>query len=372
MPTLNLIIADKYQPYLDMLVDFLYSKYGNRFYVQSFSNEKTYNEYIEKAERIDILLISPEFYSKDFNLEKVVAPIILSAGIISEEIKNYKIVNKYQTGDKLVSSILNILSEMSNYEVCTEDGDKRAKVVTFYSPCGGAGKSTLAIGTSVQCAQNGLSTFYLNLEKFPSTGLYFESFNSSQNFSNVLYYLKENNKNLSLKIEGSRSIDRSTGVHYFLPPENVFDIDELSTDEVKKLVGQLKKMAWYDVVIVDISSELDNVNISVLECSDLVYFVLPYDMVSKHKLDILMKGFEILGKRKGIHFFEKTELILNKCVNSGLSDLDNLVLNDKPAFLHIPYIKGLDASLGTEYLADLRNPLGNSVNQVVQRLLKEQ
>ncbi len=372
MPTLNLIIADKDQPYLDTLVDFLYSKYGNRFYVQSFSNENTFNEYIEKAERIDILLISPEFYSKELDLEKVVAPIILSAGIISEDIKNYKIINKYQTGDKLVSSILNIFSETSNYEFCTEDSDKRTKVITFYSPCGGAGKSTLAVGTSVQCAQNNMSTFYLNFEKFPSTGLYFDSNNSSQNFSNILYYLKENNKNLSLKIEGSRSIDRSTGVHYFSPPENVFDIDELSPDEAKKLVGQLIKMACYDVVIMDISSELNDVNISVLECSDLVYFVLPYDTVSKHKLEMLMKGFEILSKREGIHFLERAQLILNKCINSGLSDLVNLVLNGKPAFLHIPYIKGLDASFGTEYLADLDNPLGNSINQIVQRLIKEQ
>ena len=245
-------------------------------------------------------------------------------------------------------------------------------MITFYSPCGGAGKSTLAVGTSVQCAQNNMSTFYLNFEKFPSTGLYFDSNNSSQNFSNILYYLKENNKNLSLKIEGSRSIDRSTGVHYFSPPENVFDIDELSPDEAKKLVGQLIKMACYDVVIMDISSELNDVNISVLECSDLVYFVLPYDTVSKHKLEMLMKGFEILSKREGIHFLERAQLILNKCINSGLSDLVNLVLNGKPAFLHIPYIKGLDASFGTEYLADLDNPLGNSINQIVQRLIKEQ
>lgn len=371
MPTLNLVIADKDQSYLDMLVDFLYSKYGNRFYVQSFSNEKTFNEYIEKAERIDILLISPEFCSKDLNLEKVVTPIVLSAGVISEDIKNFKIISKYQTGDKLVSSILNIFSETSNYEVYTEDGDKRTKVITFYSPCGGAGKSTLAIGTSVRCAQNNMNIFYLNLEKFPSTTAYFDSSGNGQNFSNILYYLKDNNKNLSLKIEGCRSIDSSTGVHYFLPSENVFDIDELTPNEVKKLVNQLKKMGFYDAVIIDVSSELSSINISILEYSDLVYYVLPFDTVSKYKLDILMKGYEILNKRQGIHFLEKTELILNKCVNSGLSNLVNFELNGKTAFLHIPYIKGLDASLGTQYLTDLNNPMGNSVNQIVHRLTIE-
>ena len=90
MPTLNLVIADKDQSYLDMLVDFLYSKYGNRFYVQSFSNEKTFNEYIEKAERIDILLISPEFCSKDLNLEKVVTPMYYQPGLFRKILKTLK------------------------------------------------------------------------------------------------------------------------------------------------------------------------------------------------------------------------------------------------------------------------------------------
>jgi len=88
-----------------------------------------------------------------------------------------------------------------------------------------------------------------------------------------LFFLKENNKNLALKIEGSRSIDSTTGVHYFLPPENVFDLDELTSDEIKRLIGQFKAMESYDVVIADTGSELNNVSISLLESSDLVFCV---------------------------------------------------------------------------------------------------
>jgi len=51
----------------------------------------------------------------------------------------------------------------------------------------------------------------------PATTAYFDAHGSGENLSNVLFFLKENNKNLALKIEGSRSIDSTTGVHYFLP-----------------------------------------------------------------------------------------------------------------------------------------------------------
>lgn len=367
MPALNLVIADKDQAYLDSVVDFIYSKYKNRFYVQSFSNETTFNEYINKADRIDILLISPDFYSDDLNLQKVVAPIVLSAGILPKEIKNCEIISKYQTGDKLISSVLNIFSEKSNYEISAGQGTKKTKLVTFYSPYGGSGKSTLAIGTSAQCEQNNMNAFYLNLEKFSTTTAYFDPVGSGQNLSSILFFLKENNKNLSLKIEGTRSIDQTTGVHYFMPPENVFDLDELTSDEVKKLVNQLKTMGGYDIVIADMSSELNDFNISLLESSDLVFIVMPYDSASKVKWETLLKGFEILNKRENINLLENAELILNKCSNSGLSDIDNLNLDGKPAFVKIPYIKGLDASLGVGYLMDCGNPIGNAINQIIHK-----
>jgi len=75
-------------------------------------------------------------------------------------------------GDKLVGNILNIFSEKSNCEFITGDGKKKTRFVTFYSPCGGAGTSTLAAGVSVKCVQSGLNAFYLNFEKIAATTAY--------------------------------------------------------------------------------------------------------------------------------------------------------------------------------------------------------
>lgn len=368
MAVIHLVIADGDQAYLDSVVDFIYSKYNNRFYVQSFSNENTFYDFFGKADKIDILLMSPDFYSDDLKLEKVVAPIVLSAGILPKDIKNCEIINKYQMGDKLVSNILNIFSEKSNYEFIAGDGKKKTRLITFYSPCGGAGTSTLAAGVSAKCARSGQGAFYLNLERFPTTKVYFDAYGGGESLSNILFFLKENNKNLSLKIEGSRSIDGTTGVHYFLPPENIFDFDELTSDEIIRLIGQLRTMECYDVVVADVGTVLNDVSISLLEESDLVFCVLPYDTASKIKLATLLKAFEILNKRKGLNLMDKAELILNKCLNSGLSDIDNLTLNGKPASIRIPYIKGLDASYGMEYLVEGSNPIGAAVDQIINIL----
>ncbi|MDQ2085711.1 AAA family ATPase [Herbivorax sp. ANBcel31] len=367
MYELRLVIADNDQDYIDSFIDFISSKHKNKFYVKSFTNEKSLYEHIDKTDRVDILIIDPFFYREDIDLKKVVAPVVLSAGILPKEIKDFEIISKYQTGDNLVSAVLNIFSEKSNFEIHTKDGSKNTKVFTFFSPSGGTGTSTLAVAAALECVKNNLNVFYLNLERFSSTTAFFNSAGNGQSLSNIMFFLKENSKNLSLKIETSRIIDDTTGIHYFFPPENILDIEDVTTDEIKRLIEQMKKMAYYDVIIADIGNELNNINISLLQKSDYLFYVLSYDKVSKLKFEEMLKGFEILNKRKGLDFIEKGEFILNKCTDLNLESLNNLTLGEKTAFAKIPYINGMEA-FDIMYLMDKENPLGNALNQIIYKL----
>lgn len=364
MSGLNLVIADKDQSYLDSVVDFLGSKYQNRFFVQAFSNETAYKEYINKAEKIDILLISPDFYHENLPWANITAAVVWSSGILPREIKGCEVISKYQTGDRLVGCILNIFSEKSKNEVYIKDGGKDTRIITFFSPCGGSGKTTLAVSASARYAAKGMKAFYLNMERFPVTAAYFAD-DGVQNLSNMLFYLKENNKNLALKIEGCRSVDPATGVHFFNRPGNIFDTDDLTQEELDRLFNQFKSMGCYDRLVIDIPSDLNGTNISILDKSDVIFLVLPCNHLSRLKADVMLEGFEILEKRRGIRLLNKLELVINKYDNSGVYELDELRINDKPAFIKIPYIKGFDMKAGTGVLKDCMNPLGSAVDQIV-------
>jgi cellulose biosynthesis protein BcsQ len=367
MYKLRLVICDKDQVYIDNVTDFIYSKHKNKFYIKSFTNEKSLYEHIDKTDGIDILLITPSFYKEDIDIKKVVAPIILSTGILPKEIKNFEIISKYQTGSNLVNTILNIFSEKSNFDICAEEGSKNTKIVTFFSPRGGAGTSTLAVATALQCAQNHMNTFYLNLESFSSSRAFFNSIENGQNLSSILFFLKEKSKNLSLKIETSKLIDDVSGVHYFLPPENSFDIKDMVVDEMERLIDEMKAMACYDVIIADISSELNDINILLMQKSNYLFYILSYDKVSKLKFEKMLKSFEFLNKRKGLDFVNKGEVILNKCTSLNLESLNNVTLGEKTVFTKIPYINGMEA-FDTQYLINSENPMGNAVSQILYKL----
>lgn len=367
MYKLRLVIADKDQVYIDNFTDFLYSKYKNKFYVKSFTSEESLCEHINETDGIDILLIAPSFYREDIDFKKIVAPIILSTGILPKEIKNFEVVGKYQTGTGLVNNILNIFSEKSNFNISTQEGSKNTKVVTFFSPGGGAGTSTLAVATALQCVQNQMSTFYFNLESFSSTRVFFNSVENRQNLSSILFFLKEKSKNLSLKIETCKLIDDVTGIHCFLPPENSFDIKDMAVDEMERLIDEMKAMACYDVIVADIGSELSDINISLMQKSDYLFYILSYDRVSKFKFEEMLKAFEFLSKRKGTDLINKGEVILNKCTGLSLENLDNVTLGEKGIFAKVPYISVMEA-FDIQYLLNSENPIRIAANQIIHKL----
>lgn len=367
MYELRLVIADKDQVYIDSVIDFIYSRHKNKFHIKSFTNEKFLYEHIDKTDRIDILLITPSFYKESIDLKKVIVPIVLSTGILPKEIKSFEIMSKYQTGENLVNNILNIFSERSSFEIRTEEGFKNTKIITFFSPSGGTGVSTLAMATAIQCAKKHMDIFYLNLERFSSLPAIFNSVENGQSLSNVLFFLKENSKNLSLKIKTSKLTDDVTGVHYFLPPESSFDIEDISIDEIKRLIDEMEDMACYDVIVIDISSELSDINISLLQRSDYIYYILAYDKISKLKFEGMIKAFEILNKRKGLDFINKGEVILNKCTSLNLENLNNITLGEKGVFANIPYINGME-TFNVQHLTVVENPINEIVDKIIYRL----
>ena len=45
----------------------------------------------------------------------------------------------------------------------------KTKLVSVYSPIGGAGKTTIAANACINCAREGMKVFYINLETIGST-----------------------------------------------------------------------------------------------------------------------------------------------------------------------------------------------------------
>jgi len=321
---LNFVVADADEEYVESLVEYLISDYSEFFQVSSFTRQDCLVEFMQVTDvKVDILLIDPRMYPDSLPTEKVNALVFLSPGNVSENFNRLDSINKYQHADRLVSDIIRIFSEKYRESRCIKYGDRDTKVVAVYSPAGGTGKTCIAAASSIICSQMGLAVFYLNLENVHAEG-YFSGSERGQNFSNIIYHLKEKDGNLALKIEGARCIHEQSNVHYFPPPDSIVEFDELFPGELERLIRQFKAMGRYDIVFVDMSSSLDKRNLTLLEESDEIFLILTPDPVCEAKAKALFSEIDLLSQKNRLSFHSKLTVVLNKYRGGSASQADTM------------------------------------------------
>lgn len=367
MTRLKLVIADTDEAYVENITGYFMLNYSQRFQVSSFTDKACLIEYLsDEGHKIDVLLIGSEMYSDEIPKENVATVILLTSERPNSENNDHYLIDKYQQGDKIAGDIFNIYAQRDDADVINVKGEKSTKIVAVYSPIGGSGKTTIATSCAIQCAQNGLGIFYLNLEDFQSTALFCDC-RRGQNLSNILYYIKENSKNLQLRIEAAKCIDPEYKLHYFCPPESLLDLQESKPEELKALLDEFKNMSQYDIVFVDMSSSFDDKNIAVLDASDEILLVLPQDAVSDIKIDLFSNEMDILKKRKGLDFSDRINLVLNKYNSYMALEVETVCVCDKSIEYYIPVVPGMMAIKGNNRLMDLQGNFTESIDELIER-----
>lgn len=368
MAMLNIVIADNDEAFLEALERFLRAYYRERFEMVCITTSKYLNEYIKNAsKKIDILLIVPGFFPLR-DMENVNTIILMTDGRITAECEKYKTVEKFQTVQKLVRKIIDIYADNNPDEVHVPFIDKKTKVIGVFSPNGGAGKTTMAIAMAMRSVQRGMKVFYLNLESVPSTSAFLDC-NSEINLSHVLYFLKEKSKNLSLKVEGASLEYLNGGLNYFAPPDSPYEINEITGDDIRELVNQLKTLNKYDSILIDMCSMIDDRNMKIFEICDNIICILTTERCSQIKATQFLKLFEMAESKELQEIQNKIRFVMNKCDEMCLNAQENFLIEGRLIEARIPNRPEMFSSMGEKQEMSLRNDFGEAVNQLVSSVL---
>lgn len=334
MPKLSLVIADSDVSYIRGLSGYINSNHSTAFQVSCFTKAESFIGYMEQQSEADVLLISPDFYDLSMRYENFRLKLILSTGALSQEYEGFQTINKYGTGEKLLSEVVHLYSKFNPSELRFPAYSKNTKFVGVYSPAGGAGKTTIASALSIQCNELGMRSFYMNLESIQSTGVFF-NLNNKRNLSYVFYYLKEKSNNLSFKMDGIKSTEACNGVEYFNPPESPMEYEEISVDELKQLVEGIKEMGCYDIVFIDMSSTFDKKNYKIMNLCDQVILVVLEEPISLYKNKMLLNELVKLSEADKGCVSEKFITVINKYRGRCGEGIESIV-EHIPAEMSIP------------------------------------
>lgn len=349
MPRIKLTIADTDSGYLEALVNYIHASYPKGFQVNSFSSMELLRQFLSiQNNTVDVLLISPDLYQGEFLKDNVKTALLLADSHTSVSDIPLNTLCKYQHGENLIDAILKECSKHQDDYVLTSGG-KKTRVIGVYSPHGGAGKSTIAVNLCKHYVSRGLSAFYLNLETNPSTASFFES-PGDYDLSHMLFHVKERNRNLGLRLEAIRRVDK-TGVHYFAPQTRLSELEDTASGELSVLAGKLRGLNQYDVVMMDMDSGFNHKNIEIMKLCDRILIVLVPGKISVHRYGALVRELEILSGRDGIDIADKMLPILNK-VGDEEEDFDDWIPEAQEISIRLPMVDSFkvnDISKGAEY-----------------------
>ncbi len=360
MSRLTVILADADEGYAENVYHYMMSNYVDRFEVSLYTDITYLKASLTKnTKHIDILLISSALYDEELLIANITCTIFLTAGKLATPIEGYPCINKYQHGGQLVADMLNVFAQCNQEGVAVIAGNKATKIIGIYSPIGGVGKTSIAVCASTILASRGGSAFYLNLENASqSTPYYFECVNQ-HTFSNILFALKEKNKNLVLKMEGCRCIDTHSNVHYFVPPDSITEINEMTSEEAKTLIQQFKNMGQYDYILIDMSSAFDMRCIDIMEQCDHIMMVVTPRGSDDIRVSSFNKELNIVLQTREVDLKEKIVLVQNK---SSQGDLEG---SDKSADFFLPTAKGV---LTINQFIGTNHPFTESVAKMLKTL----
>lgn len=224
---IKLAILDNDKNYLGRIIATLEAMYTDKFQVYSFSDLDIALKTINEA-NIDVFVAGDSFNIDFSQLPKRCgfAYLVETPGI--ETLNGHQTICKFQKVDSIYKQILSIYAEYAGNITGLKIADEDCKIITFASPSGGTGSSTMAAACAIHFAARGKKTLYLNFEPFGSSDVFFSG-EGMFTMSDVIYALKSKKTNLSLKLESCVKQDRR-GVYYFSQSEFALDIVIIAVD----------------------------------------------------------------------------------------------------------------------------------------------
>lgn len=272
-------VCDLEVDYALNFMDYLNQKKNIPFEIQAFTTVESLIAY-GKNIHIELLLISQKAMCRQVQELEIGKIVILSEGVHPPELDRYPSVYKYQASSDVVREVMACYgAEKAVTPVAFPVLKKTTVIYGIYSPVGRCLKTSFAL-TLGQILAKEKAVLYLNLEEYAG----FEELMGkgfSQNLSDLLYFVRQENGNLIYKMNGM--IQTVNNLDYIPPVRTPEDIRGTEWEDWENLIKEIVSHSSYEVVILDIGAAIDGI-FQMLDMCKRIYMPVLTDPVSVSKI----------------------------------------------------------------------------------------
>lgn len=272
----NLVIYDSEEEYARNLMERLVLKKEIAFQVRMFREEAGVRAFAKK-EQIDLLLVSEEYKRREsIEAGKV---FVLTKGECKDIQEGEVPIFKYQSADEILSRMLEACLDEEDTDVPMMRKMGKGKLIGVYSPIHRIGKTRFALNLGKEEGKKA-PTLYLNLEEYAGKRGYFGE-QKAQTLEDLLYYSKQENHNLGIRI--GAMVRQHGELDYIYPMPVAWDVRNVTAQEWLELFEQILEKSIYETVILDIGDSVQGLY-EILERCDVIYTLYTQDKIAQGKL----------------------------------------------------------------------------------------
>ena len=246
---------------------------------------------LEQAKKIHIFIVDEEITYAQRTQIGANQVFVLARGKVADLGEEEWAIGKYQCADEIIRQVFEFYVDRTKENVMRCMYKERARLVAVYSPIHRVGKTTFALALGRECAKS-KKVLYLNLEEYAGMEV---SQDTNMNLGDLLYYLRQGNGNLGIRLQAA--VKEDEGLDVVPPIPVVLDLKEVTWEEWEALITQLLENSLYEMVVLDVGESVQGL-FPLLELCDRVYMPVLDDEISRRKVKQYQDNVEQLKLEK--------------------------------------------------------------------------
>ncbi len=288
------VLADPDADYLEPLEVRLFEKLDVHVEVESITDAAYLREFLDKPHDIEALVICEEWLGLGIERQNAGAVIVLTedendgrTGRIDVDYL-YKYSSLALVYGKLVST---------SPRLRRDEAGGKARLLLFYSPQGGSGKTTCALAVAAYLREQYKRVLYVDAEDLQTFGSLLKSApEASRDMVRALQQMTGN------PFENLREFVQSDLFDYLPPVRACLSACGVDPDVYRRFASAACESGEYDCVVVDTDSSLDACKLALISAADVVAVPLVDDRQASSKVGRLLASIDG-GDRERYRFF---------------------------------------------------------------------
>lgn len=336
------ILADTDEDYMSALEMKFIEEFGEKIDLEVITEKLYFEEFFHEIRTIEVLIVGESLYSsaiKEQNIENI---FVLKEGMNGTVRSNSTIqeIFKYSSTGKIYQQVIETNRRLAEIE--EEKNDDKTKVVVVYSPVGGAGKTTLALGIAACFAKNRQKVLYINAERMNTFQCNLQDETTIPN--NDAIRLADDTVNLYVEV---KSMIRTEVMDYLSPFGAIISALNLEYSIYNKIIDSVRKEKEYDFVIVDTDTVFDMDKAEMFTKADRIVLVGNQTKQSEYAIKVLERNIDCSNNEKYVY-------VCNCYEGTGEGEDLLTIQNDSGMCVNVGKIKGMD-KLTLESLAEQKD-----------------